>query len=55
MPATHSLDVSPLHVGSLPNTPVHYFPALFLDQPNRPFQGHQNSYSCLLLARSVVV
>jgi hypothetical protein len=39
MPATHSLDLSPLHVGSLPNTPLHFFPIFFLDQQSHPFWG----------------
>lgn len=37
MPDTHSLDISPLHVGSLPNTCLHFF--FFVDQQNRPFSG----------------
>jgi hypothetical protein len=37
MPATHSLDFSPLCVGSLPSTPLYFFPILFLDQQNLPF------------------
>jgi hypothetical protein len=39
MPVTDSLDLSSLHVGSLPNTPLHFFPVFFLDQQNSRFSG----------------
>jgi hypothetical protein len=39
MPAIHSPDLSPLHVGSLPNTPLNFFPVSFLDQQDYPFSG----------------
>jgi hypothetical protein len=29
IPATHSLDLSPSHTGSLPNIPLHFFPVFF--------------------------
>jgi hypothetical protein len=47
MPATHSLDLYLLHVGSLPNMPLHLFPVFFLDQQTAPFQGY---YELLFLS-----
>jgi hypothetical protein len=54
--ASDSLDHSSLRVGSLPNIPVHSFFLLFC-RPAKPppFQGHQNSCSCLLLVRSLIM
>jgi hypothetical protein len=37
VPVTYSPDLSHLHVGSLPNTPLNFFPVFFLDQQHHPF------------------
>jgi hypothetical protein len=40
MPATHSFDLSSLHISSLPNTTLHFVSVFFfLDQQKRPFSG----------------
>jgi hypothetical protein len=55
MPATHSLELSLLHIGSLPNTPLH-FSRLSPRPAKRPiFRAILNSCSCLLLFHSVVL
>jgi hypothetical protein len=48
MPATNSLDPSPLHVGFLPNIFLHFYPIIFPDQQNRPFSGP--SYTPVLVS-----
>jgi hypothetical protein len=49
MPVTHSLDLSPSHVDSFPNTPLHFFfLTFFLDQQNYPLSGP--SYTSLLVS-----
>jgi hypothetical protein len=55
LPVTHLLELSPLHVGSLLNTPLHFFLVFFLDQQKRTFPGLMNSCSCFLLVCLVVV
>jgi hypothetical protein len=39
MPVTHSPDLSLLRVGSLPNTPLDFFPLFFLYQQDHPCSG----------------
>jgi hypothetical protein len=55
MPATHSLDLSPLHFCSCPQQ--FYTLALFFSRPAKPpiFRAIPNSCFCVLLVRSVVV
>jgi hypothetical protein len=45
MPATNLLEVCPLHVGSLRNTPSYFSPVFSLDQQNRQFSGQSKLLS----------
>jgi hypothetical protein len=40
MPATHSLDLCPLYVGFLPNTPLRFFPSPSQTNKTATFLGH---------------
>jgi hypothetical protein len=53
-PATHPLDLSPFHVGSLLNTPLHFFSFSYTSK-TAVFQGHEDPCSSLQLVHSVVV
>jgi hypothetical protein len=53
MPPTDSLDLSPLHISSLSNTPLHFSPIFFLDQQKHPFsRPHKPLFLALIGSRS---